>query len=169
MDIRLLSEYVQEVADDRKIRFSDDAIVSLNDAVNDALRDLIQVRKLIGFNRLGSHGDSKELSSLCPSFWRSVSSPSDLWIWCWSCCRWIRGRRVFPVQICAWYPRGGESGPMNVVRIPLSFPSMHAWTNPLRVFLFFHTGFLSDGLLSTETNYCIPLPPFPTLPSTTFA
>lgn len=43
MDIRLLSEYVQEVADDRKIRFSDDAIVSLNDAVNDALRDLIQV------------------------------------------------------------------------------------------------------------------------------
>ena len=68
MDIRLLSEYVQEVADDRKIRFSDDAIVSLNDAVNDALRDLIQVRKLIGFNRLGSHGDSKELSSLCSSF-----------------------------------------------------------------------------------------------------
>ena len=50
------------------IRKADDAIVSLNDAVNDALRDLIQVRKLIGFNRLGSHGDSKELSSLCPSF-----------------------------------------------------------------------------------------------------
>ena len=68
MDIRLLSEYVQEVTDDWKIHFSDDGIVSMNDAINDALMDVIQVRKLIGFNRLGSHGDSKELSSLCSSF-----------------------------------------------------------------------------------------------------
>ena len=43
MDVRLLSEYIQEVASDRKIGFSDDAVLCLNEAINDALRDLIHV------------------------------------------------------------------------------------------------------------------------------
>lgn len=63
MDIRLLSEYVQEVAGDLKMGFSDDAVVFLNEAINDALRDLINVQELLQLNRLGGCGDSKRLSS----------------------------------------------------------------------------------------------------------
>lgn len=50
MDVRLLSEYIQEVASEGKIGFSDDAVLFLNEAINDALRDLIHVWESIRLN-----------------------------------------------------------------------------------------------------------------------
>ena len=68
MDIRLLSEYIQETASDTTIGFSDDAVSCLNDAINDALQDLIHVLERVSLNPLGCRGDTKGMSSFCPPF-----------------------------------------------------------------------------------------------------